>query len=47
MLEEKRFKRRVRMDPRMVTAQLEKDIDHLVSKELWKELEELEDMMAA
>jgi len=46
MFDEKRSKMRMRSDLHEIVEDLEEDIEILATKELWKELEELEEMMS-
>jgi hypothetical protein len=45
MFDEKKTKERIMADLKDMSSELEEDIDMLANDELWKELEELEEMM--
>jgi hypothetical protein len=47
MFDEKKSKERIIADLKDLSNELEEDIDMLANEELWKELEELEEMMQA
>jgi hypothetical protein len=47
MFDEKKSKERIMADLKDLSNELEEDFDMLANEELWKELEELEEMMKA